>query len=71
MRGMWENQSQRDGYVTTEAEIGEGERATSQHKWPLEAEKGQITNSPLEPLEETLPTDTLTLFYFFNFLKFF
>lgn len=51
---MWEKQSQRDGYVTVEAEIGvmlfeEGEGATSEHKWPLEAERGKEKNSPLEP----------------------
>ena len=54
MRGRWENQSQRDGYVTMEAETGmmlfeEGEGATSQHKWALEAEKGKETFSPGEP----------------------
>lgn len=66
MRGLWGNQSQRGGYVTMEAVTGmilieEGEGATCQCKWPLEAKKGKETNFPLEPPEESLPTDILTL----------
>lgn len=63
---MWGNQSQRGGHVTMEAVTGmilieEGEGATCQCKWPLEAKKCKETNFPLEPSEERLPTDILTL----------